>query len=272
MSQIVKKFIGNRQVGNAQANMENAQYLKGRNAAGSGDVNIARVNSSDVPELAGSIELPTMGSTANSVTNKSYVDTAVSAINPADFKSSVRVVAQSNLTLSAPQTIDGVSVIAGDRVLAVGQTTASQNGIYVCAAGAWARATDANSSALVTSMMMVGVEEGTLGTNTFWFLSTINPITLDTTSLVFSKLIAQRNKETFTLSGTDITNQYVNLAKLTLSNSMDLVVSGTMQVEGVDYTLSTVSGVTRLTFAGDLASGGNAALVSGDILYVKYAY
>jgi hypothetical protein len=31
-------------------------------------------------------------------------------------------------------------------------------------------------------------------------------------------------------------------------------------------------GVTRITFAGDLATGGNAALVAGDILQIKYAY
>jgi len=43
----------------------------------------------------------------------------------------------------------------------------------------------------------------------------------------------------------------------------------------VDYTVSLTGGaggVTRITFAGDLATGGNAALVSGDILMIKYAY
>lgn len=81
-----------------------------------------------------------------------------------------------------------------------------------------------------------------------------------------------RNKENITLSSTDITNQYVDLAHLILANSLDIVVSGLIQTEGTDYTLSTVGGVTRVTFAGDLATGGNAALVAGDIVHAKYEY
>ena len=50
-----------------------------------------------------------------------------------------------NITLSAPQTIDGVSVVAGNRVLVKDQTTAATNGIYVVAAGAWTRAVDADT-------------------------------------------------------------------------------------------------------------------------------
>jgi hypothetical protein len=83
---------------------------------------------------------------------------------------------------------------------------------------------------------------------------------------------ATYGKESITLTGTDITNQYVDLAQDSLANSLDIVVSGLVQTEGTDYTLSSVGGVTRVTFAGDLATGGAAALVSGDIINAKYAY
>lgn len=53
-----------------------------------------------------------------------------------------RVRADTNITLSGTQTIDGVAVVAGDRVLVIGQTAPSQNGVYVVAAGAWSRAAD----------------------------------------------------------------------------------------------------------------------------------
>jgi hypothetical protein len=49
---------------------------------------------------------------------------------------------EGNITLSAPQTIDGIAVVAGDRVLVTQQTTGSQNGIYTVAAGAWVKDTD----------------------------------------------------------------------------------------------------------------------------------
>src|SRR5215212_8275405 len=54
----------------------------------------------------------------------------------------VKAIALSNITLSGAQTIDGVSIVATDRVAVAGQTNLSENGIYVAAAGAWARSSD----------------------------------------------------------------------------------------------------------------------------------
>jgi hypothetical protein len=77
-------------------------------------------------------------------------------------------------------------------------------------------------------------------------------------------------KQKITLASGDITNQYVDLANLAMANSMMVVVSGVIQSEGDDYSLSTVAGVTRVTFLGDLATGGNSALVAGDVLSFQY--
>lgn len=54
----------------------------------------------------------------------------------------VDAVSSSNLTLSGTQTVDGVALVAGNRCLAYGQTTTTQDGCYVVAAGAWARCSD----------------------------------------------------------------------------------------------------------------------------------
>jgi hypothetical protein len=105
-----------------------------------------------------------------------------------DFKDSVRVATTANITLSGAQTIDGVSVIAGDRVLVKDQSTGSQNGIYVCASGSWTRATDADSSAEVTTGLFVNVEEGTANGDKSFVLTTNNPITIGTTALVFASV------------------------------------------------------------------------------------
>jgi len=80
------------------------------------------------------------------------------------------------------------------------------------------------------------------------------------------------NKEDITLSGTDITNQYVDLAFLTKSYSLFLFVDGVSQVEGDDYLLSNPGAVTRLTFNNGLATGGVSELVAGDILHLEYSY
>jgi len=100
-------------------------------------------------------------------------------------KDAVRVATTANITLTAAQTIDGVSVIAGDRVLVKNQTTASENGIYVCAAGAWARSADADTAADVKSGMFAFVCEGTANADSGWILSTDGAIVVGTTSMTF---------------------------------------------------------------------------------------
>lgn len=99
-------------------------------------------------------------------------------------KQSVRAATTANITLSGAQTIDGISIIAGDRVLVKNQSTASANGIYVCASGAWTRATDADTSAAIRAAFLF-VEEGTVNADKLFNLVTDN-ITLGTTALVFS--------------------------------------------------------------------------------------
>lgn len=117
---------------------------------------------------------------------QSLIAAGISSV--ADWKQSVRAATTANITLSGAQTIDGVSVIAGDRVLVKNQSTGSQNGIYVCAAGAWSRSTDCDASAEVTSGLTVVVEEGTVNSGKIYLLTTANPITLGTTALTFTAL------------------------------------------------------------------------------------
>ena len=59
---------------------------------------------------------------------KAYVDTVAQGL---DVKGSCRVGTTANITLSGTQTIDGVAVIAGDRVLVKNQSSAAENGIYI---------------------------------------------------------------------------------------------------------------------------------------------
>ena len=121
---------------------------------------------------------------ATDAANKQYVDAARSGL---DVKDSVRVATTASITLSGTQTIDGVAVVAGNRVLVKNQGTASTNGIYVVAAGAWARSTDADSDAEVTAGLFTFVEEGTANADTGWVLTTNNPIVLGTTALAFTQ-------------------------------------------------------------------------------------
>lgn len=127
--------------------------------------------------------------TANTSTlaTVSYVDTAVqTAQSGLDVKLSVRAATTANITLSGEQTIDGVSVVAGNRVLVKNQSTASENGIYVASASGWTRATDAENGELSAGSFTF-VEEGTEYGDTGWVISTNGAITVGSTNITWTQ-------------------------------------------------------------------------------------
>jgi hypothetical protein len=114
---------------------------------------------------------------------KQYVDAVAQGL---DTKASVIAATTANITLSAPQTIDGIAVIAGDRVLVKNQSTASQNGIYVVAAGAWTRATDADAWAELPGAF-VFVERGTVNADCGFVCTVDAGGTIGSTNVTFAQ-------------------------------------------------------------------------------------
>lgn len=119
---------------------------------------------------------------ATDAATKSYVDSVAQGL---DIKASVRVATTANITLSGTQTIDGIVLVASDRVLVKNQTTGTQNGIYLVAAGAWTRATDmaAGSDA---SGAFTFVQYGTSLADTGW-VQTADPAVVGTDALVWAQ-------------------------------------------------------------------------------------
>lgn len=121
---------------------------------------------------------------------KAYVDAARAGL---DVKKSVRAASTANIaTLSGLLTIDGVVLVAGDRVLVKDQTTGSANGIYVVSATAWSRSLDADGSNIssgteVSPGMFTFVEEGTINADSAWVLTNNGAVTVGTTALTFAQ-------------------------------------------------------------------------------------
>ena len=91
------------------------------------------------------------------------------------WKEPVRLVETSNLlAITGLLTVDGVTVIAGDRVLLTGQTNPVENGIYEASAGAWTRAEDADDAGDLPTMATVGVQEGTNYQHSYWTLHSLD--------------------------------------------------------------------------------------------------
>ena len=117
-----------------------------------------------------------------------FAESITDGISGEPFSRKERCVAATtaNITLSAPQTIDGLAVIAGDRVLVKNQTTTSQNGIYQVNAGAWTRTIDADVRDELVSAFVFIPHGSTQNRNTAW-VCTIEAGTIDTATMVWNQ-------------------------------------------------------------------------------------
>ncbi len=145
-------------------------------------------------DLAAGIDAVKIGAGGVSNAEFGYLDGVTSALQTQldnlnqgiKWKASVKVATTANITLSGTQTIDGIAVIALDRVLVKNQSTGADNGIYVVSAGAWSRSTDCDTSAEVLAASTT-VEQGTINADR-GYRQTADSITLGSTSLTWVQI------------------------------------------------------------------------------------
>ncbi len=197
---------------------------------------------------------PSSGSHA---TTKDYVDQAIAGLS---WKNSVNVATTANITLSGTQTIDGVAVVAGNRVLVKNQSTQAENGVYVVAAGAWTRATDFDQTSPIDEVnsAAVFVRGGTAQADTAW-TQTAPVVSIGSDAIVFSQFAGA--------------NTYIGGSGMTLSGnafSVGTASSSRIVINTDDIDLALVSNSGTGTFQ-KLATDsygrvtGTTAVVAGDI-------
>lgn len=196
---------------------------------------------------------------------KQYVDLVASGYTA---KTTVRAATTASIATlggGAPNTLDGVTLAANDRILVKDQGTGSQNGIYVVTTlgtgsnGTWTRATDYDTSAEVNPGLFVFVSEGTANGNNGYTLTTDAPITLGTTALVFTQT-----------SGAGQITAGAGLTKT--GNTLDIGTASTSRIvinaDDIDLATVTDAGTgTFLKFTRDSYGrvSGTTAVVAADI-------
>lgn len=175
-------------------------------------------------------------------------------VSNSDFKQSCRVITTSNIANfsgGAPLSVDGVTLLNGDRVLVNGQSTGSENGLYkvntagIGSNGTWSRTSDANETGELLSGMQVMVTEGTTYGDSEWTLTTDGTITIGSTSILFEQLA-----KVDSTSGHVIQNAGSNLAARTNLNfdGTYLVATDDSGNDQTDVTVSTnLQGWSALT-------------------------
>jgi hypothetical protein len=200
------------------------------------------LNSQKITNLA----TPTADADAAS---KSYVDGVAQGL---DVKDSVKVATTANITLSGTQTIDGVAVSADERVLVKDQSTASQNGLYLCKASTWERTTDL-AAGVDAAGMFTFVEQGSTNADIgFVCTSDKGSAVVGTNNLAFS---------TFSSSGNVTAGD--GLDKSGNQLSVDLKANGGIVIEStemaVDLGASSITGTLAVSDGGTGATSASAA-------------
>ena len=246
--------------------------------------NVTSVGTLDGLAVSGS-QTVTMGS--NRITNvadpsqaqdaatKSYVDAVKTGL---DVKDSVRVATTAAGTLATSfangSTVDGVTLVTGDRILLKNQATASDNGIYtVAASGAPTRATDYDADAEVSGGSFCFVEEGTTNADSGWVVSTNGDITVGSTSIDYAQF-----------SGAGQITAGSGMTKT--GNTLDVVGGNGITANANSMQIDTTwAGQAAITTVGTIASGawqgdtiaaehggsGISSYSSGDMMYATGA-
>lgn len=211
---------------------------------------VAATTLSDANDYADGVGAATLSS-ANA-----YTDGVAQGL---DIKQSVRAIALTNLDLNGTETVDGVSLVAGNRVLVAGQTAPAENGIYIVDAGAWSRSPDANSDADVTAGMFTFVSEGTLYADTGWVLSTNDTVVLDTTPLNFTQFSAAG----VVVAGAGLTKTG-NTLDVGAGDGISVAADSVAVLLGTDPGLEFVSGALEAKVSGVVTKGAGGLAVTVD--------
>ena len=203
--------------------------------------------------LTGTLTLAGAPTNALDAATKGYVDSLITGLS---WKDAVRVATTGNITLSGTQTIDGISVVAGDRVFVRAQTTATENGVYIVAAGAWTRSTDMDAGSEILGSALFVKAGGTTFGNTQWTNSNSGSITIGSTNITFVQIAGggvYTNGTGISLTG--------NVFSLALSNGNGTTASGShVDLGGTTTGNVLVTGANDIVFEQIVAPGFSSKL------------
>jgi hypothetical protein len=171
-----------------------------------------------------------------------------------------------NLTsLAGTLTIDGIAVVAGNRVLVKDQTATAANGIYVVAAGSWARADDASTAAEIAGSF-VNIQSGSANGGTQYVTTFKSTNLVGTDAMAWNSVVSgtiTSGVTTISFSGTGLTPATATSGAVAVAGTLDADNGGTGQSSYAVGDILYASTSTALSKLADVATGN--ALISGGV-------
>jgi hypothetical protein len=168
---------------------------------------IATQNANNVAVTGGTITGLTSPSSGSDAATKTYVDNLITGIKTRII---CRAASTANVVIASAlengDTLDGVTLVTGDRVLLKNQSTGSQNGVYtVVASGSASRDTEFDVITELAGQLVV-IQEGTVNADTIFLCTTDTSATLGSSTITFTK-VEPTNSGTVTsiIAGTGLT-------------------------------------------------------------------
>ncbi len=142
------------------------------------------------------INIPAVPTSATHAASKEYVDNT--ALTGLKLGASVLTVSLSNIGLSGLSAVNGYTPSSGDRILVIGQTNATENGVYIASSSSWSRATDSDSDAELRGYQYLV----TSGTNANFRYGNTNQsaITVGSTNITYQTISAGETDPIFSAS------------------------------------------------------------------------
>ena len=297
MSQIQKKFIKDDAIDESKILLLNSGALKARNTADSANIELLKLNGSDVLKLlkrprmdagvaavSDDADVITKGFFDDGVTDKLGAANGIATLDAQGKLSSGQIpaIAITEVYVVADITArDALTVDEGD-VAKVTDAGAGLPKTYIYDGSSWIEiesGSDVDSvngevGAVVLSSGDIGLDVAIRAqTDVQAALATLDTDlgTAESAITALEGASVEFVQEKFVLGAGDITNGYIDLAELAIAASINAFVDRLAIHATDDYTLSTVGGVTRITFAGSLITVGQEKLSAGDVVRVKYA-
>jgi len=227
--------------------------------------NTAGITANNTWTFTSNVNIPATPTSATHAASKEYVDNT--ALTGLKLGAAVKTVSLTDIMLMGLSAVNGYTPTTGDRILVIGQTLSTTNGVYVANAGVWTRATDSDSDAELRGYQYLI----TAGTNANFRYGNTNQstITVGVTSITYQTISAGETdpifvaSPSFGITGTNISNWNTSYNRSAVSLAFSGTSTKTLTLTKQDG--STLSDSFTFPVTSVFGRSGEVVLASGDV-------